>query len=44
MLTLYKLFIKNNDIYNYMIKKGLKRNINETQKIINENNEEIFFH
>ena len=39
----YNLFIKDNDIFNYISKRKLKANINETKKIINDENEEIGF-
>ena len=42
-MTEYNLFIKDNDINNYISKRKLKANINETKKIINEENEEIGF-
>ena len=42
-LNEYNLYIKNNDIYYYINKKQLKTNINETKKIINDNNVEIGF-
>ena len=42
-LNEYNLFMKNNDIYNYINKRKLKVNIKEAKKIINDNNEEIGF-
>ena len=39
----YDLFIKNNGINNYLTERELKRNNNEPQKIINENDENIGF-
>ena len=37
----YNLFIKNNDILNYIIKRKLKINMNQTKEIITEQKEQI---